>query len=122
MTHKEKIIAGFVTFIVAAAILSYALVAHAADKKQDEYYRMLAENEEHYEVAVRRYLSDCGFKNAGINLTKSFDENDEMTYKLVVNHHLFEYASDEKLRDFEENFSNPNEFYLDGAVSVEFSF
>ena len=122
MSIKTKIISGIVSLVMVATILSIALVAHAEDKRQDEYRRMLAENEEHYEVAIRRFLADEGFKNAGINLTKTFDEKDEMTYKLVINHHSFEYASEDKLEEFAVLFSDPDEFYLDSDVRVEFSY
>ena len=62
------------------------------------------------------------FKNAGINLTKTFDGDEVDEYKLVVNHHSFEYASADKLKKFEDTMAYGEGFYLDGDVRIEFSY
>lgn len=122
MTVKVKLFAGMVAAFIFTGILSVALVAHAEEVKTREYYDMLSQNEDAYVNSVRRFLSDNGFKNAGINLTKTFDGDKVEEYKLVINHHSFEYASEEKLEDFEETFAYGDGFYLDGDVRIEFSY
>lgn len=122
MSVKIKLFAGMVAALIFTGILSVALVAHAEEIKTKAYYEMLSQNEETYVNSVRRYLADNGFKNAGINLTKTFDGDVVDEYKLVINHHSFEYASADKLDLMEETFAYGDGFYLDGDVRIEFSF
>lgn len=122
MSVKFKLFLGVVALVLFTGVLSIALVAHAEDRKTKEYYDMLAQNEDTYINHVRRFLDDNGFKNAGINLTKTFDGDEVDEYKLVINHHSFEYASADKLEKFEDTMAYGEGFYLDGDVRIEFSY
>lgn len=122
MTVKSKALIIAVTVIVFATICSIALVARADDRKSKEYRMQIEQNEKEYIKEVKSYLSENGFSNTGVNLTKTVDENMNISYKLVLNHHSFMYAKPEKTAMMEDLFSNSECFYLDGPVRVEFSY
>ncbi len=119
MSIKLKVLFAVVLFMVI--ISSVSLVAKAGDKKSEEYQQMLAEHETMYVRNVKNYLSENGFKNAGINLTKTVEDT-EVSYKVIINHHSFMYSKEEKMDMMEDMFSDSDLFYLDGPVIVEFSF
>ena len=122
MPNKIKAIIITVSLIAAAFVLSISVKSYANDRRGREYREATERREAEYERDVRNYLENCGFKNAGINLTKEFDENRNVTYKLVINHHSLEYACDEKLSDMEVEFYIKAEEYLGESVKTEFSF
>ena len=108
--------------IVVAVILSVSVKAYANDKKGKEYRAAIERNEAEYVKDIREYLNDYGFKNAGVNLTKEYDQNRNVTYKLVVNHHSFEYASASKMHNMENCFYEKADEYLKGNLETEFTF
>lgn len=122
MTVKTKALVLTATVIIFAAICSIALVARADDKKSKEYRMQIESNEKTYVREVKNFLSENGFANAGVNLTKTTDENMNISYKLVLNHHSFMYAKAEKTAMIEDLLSDSECFYLDGPVRVEFSY
>ena len=63
-----------------------------------------------------------GFKNVGINITKSFDENKNITYKVVIHHHSFEYASQDRIEEIKDLMYDKAFAYLDGNINVEISY
>ena len=87
---KFKIIGSLLTILIAALILFASISAHADNIRNRRYRENLENSEDAYEREIRESLSDMGFRNAGINITKSFDENKNITYKVVVHHHSFE--------------------------------
>lgn len=122
MTVKKRALIITAAVLVFVAICSISLVAKAEDKKSKEYRMQIESNEKTYVKEVKNYLSENGFANAGVNLTKTTDENMNLSYKLVLNHHSFMYAKAEKTAMIEDLLSDSECFYLDGPVSVEFSY
>ena len=122
MTGKIKLFTIIAAVIVISVVLSVSVKAYANDKKGREYREAVERSEAEYIKDVREYLNDYGFKNAGVNLTKEYDENRNVTYKLVVNHHSFEFASDAKIHNMENCFYEKADEYLCGNLKTEFSF
>ena len=108
--------------IVITVVLSVSVKAYANDKKGREYREAIERSEAEYVKDIREYLNDYGFKNAGVNLTKEYDQNRNVTYKLVVNHHSFEYASALKMHNMENCFYEKADEYLKGSLETEFTF
>jgi len=120
MTVRIK---SFLSIIFAALIiivLLFSIKAYANDHKTKEYRETISENEDEYVHNVRIYLNDMGFKNAGINLTKSFDEDRNVTYSLIVNHHSFEYANADKLAKMENDLYFGSKDLLTGNIETKF--
>ena len=122
MIGRIKLFTIIAAVIVISVILSVSVKAYANDKKGREYREAAERSEAEYVKDVREYLNDYGFKNAGVNLTKEYDENRNVTYKLVVNHHSFEFASDAKIHNMENCFYEKADEYLCGNLKTEFSF
>ena len=122
MTGKIKLFTIIAAVIVISVVLSVSVKAYANDKKGREYREAVERSEAEYVKDVREYLNDYGFKNAGVNLTKEYDENRNVTYKLVVNHHSLKYASEAKIRNMENCFYEKADEYLCGNLETEFSF
>lgn len=122
MTGRIKLFTIIAAVIVISVVLSVSVKAYANDKKGREYREAIERSEAEYVKDVREYLNDYGFKNAGVNLTKEYDKDRNVTYKLVVNHHSFEYASDSKIRNMENCFYEKADEYLKGNLETEFSF
>ena len=119
---RYKIIAAVFTFIIAFFILGGSVITHAEGKRNRLYREMIEQSEDVYEKEVRNTLNDMGFKNAGVNLTKFYDENKDITYRVVVNHHSFEYASDEKIRMIENSLYEIADGCLEGSIETEISY
>ena len=98
-----KIFAFLLSLSIATFILTLSLVSHAQDKRNRDYREMVEASEDSYEREVRNTLNELGFKNAGINLTKSYDENKDISYRILINHHSFEYATPEKMAYLEDS-------------------
>ncbi|MBR6382675.1 MAG: hypothetical protein IKS56_01710 [Lachnospiraceae bacterium] len=122
MIGRIKLLTIIAAVIIISVVLSVSVKAYANDKKGREYREAVERSEAEYVKDVREYLNDYGFKNAGVNLTKEYDENRNVTYKLVVNHHSFEYASDAKIHNMENCFYEKADEYLCGNLKTEFSF
>ena len=122
MIGRIKLFTIIAAVIVISVILSVSVKAYANDKKGREYREAAERSEAEYVKDVREYLNDYGFKNAGVNLTKEYDKDRNVTYMLVVNHHSFEYASDAKIRNMENCFYEKADEYLCGNLKTEFSF
>ena len=122
MIGRIKLFIILSTAIVVTVILSVSVKAYANDKKGKEYRAAIERNEAEYVKDIREYLNDYGFKNAGVNLTKEYDQNRNVTYKLVVNHHSFEYASAAKIHNMENCFYEKADEYLKGNLETEFTF
>jgi hypothetical protein len=122
MTGKIKILLLVSAVFVITLVLSFSLRAYANDKKGREYREAIERSEAEYVKDIREYLNDYGFKNAGVNLTKEYDEDRNVTYRLVVNHHSFEYASASKIHNMENCFYEKADEYLKGSLETEFSF
>ena len=122
MTGKIKLFTIIAAVIVISVVLSVSVKAYANDKKGREYREAIERSEAEYVKDVRENLNDYGFKNAGVNLTKEYDKDRNVTYRLVVNHHSFEYASASKLNCMENIFYEKADEYLAGDLETEFSF
>ncbi|MCR5848696.1 MAG: hypothetical protein K6G75_11350 [Lachnospiraceae bacterium] len=122
MTLKIKLFTGIVFIFFIALVLSFSIRSYAVDKRNREYREAECERENEFVKEVRKNLDECGFKNAGVNLTKMYNEDREVTYKLVANHHSFEYASDDKLDSIEDMFYETGEEYLLGNMETELTF
>lgn len=122
MIGKIKLFIILAAVIVSAVVLGVSVKAYANDKKGREYREAVERNEDEYVRDIREYLNDYGFKNAGVNLTKEYDKDRNVTYRLVVNHHSFEYASSSKLHGMENRFYEIADEYLAGNLETEFSF
>lgn len=121
MKMTKLLFAGF-SVLVVVCILSISIKSYAEDKKGKEYHEAMVRHENEYVHEIRESLNDYGFKNAGINLTKEYDENRTVTYKLVINHHSLEYAENAKLNKMESEFENLANEYLTGSLNAEFTF
>ena len=119
---KFKIFGSLITIIIAGIILFASISAHADNVRNRRYREALDKSEDTYEKEIREGLSDMGFKNAGINITKSFDESKNITYKVVVHHHSFEYASADRLREIDNLLYDSANAYLDGSINAEISY
>ena len=122
MIKSFKLFIILTAVIVSTVVLGVSVKAYANDKKGREYREAVERNEEEYVRDIREYLNDYGFKNAGVNLTKEYDKDRNVTYSLVVNHHSFEYASASKLHGMENIFYEKADEYLAGDLETEFSF
>ena len=122
MTGKIKFLLSISAVLVIATVLSFSIKAYANDKKGREYRESVSANENIYEKEVRDCLNDYGFKNAGINLTKQYDEERNVTYSLMVNHHSFEYASNEKIDEIEDRMYEMADEYLKANLETSFTF
>ena len=122
MIGRIKLLTIIAAVIIISVVLSVSVKAYANDKKGREYREAVERSEAEYVKDVREYLNDYGFKNAGVNLTKEYDKDRNVTYKLVVNHHSFEYASDAKIHNMENCFYEKADEYLCGNLKTEFSF
>ena len=122
MIGRIKLFTIIAAVIVVTVILSVSLKAYANDKKGREYRETIERSEAEYVKDIREYLNDYGFKNAGVNLTKEYDKDRNVTYRLVVNHHSFEYASASKIHNMENCFYEKADEYLKGSLETEFSF
>ena len=122
MIGRIKLLTIIAAVIIISVVLSVSVKAYANDKKGREYREAVERSEAEYVKDVREYLNDYGFKNAGVNLTKEYDKDRNVTYKLVVNHHSFEYASDGKIHNMENCFYEKADEYLCGNLKTEFSF
>ena len=122
MSVRLNILIATLSVIILAGVCSLTLVARANDNKSKEFRQQIENREKEYVKEVKNVLAESGFENAGVNLTKVTDENMNMNYRLVINHHSFMYAKSEKTDMLEDMFSNSESFYLDGPVTVEFSY
>ena len=122
MTLKFRLFIALFSIIIVSLVLSISVKSYAKDKRSREYREMVEQCEEEYTRAIRNTLNDYGFMNAGISLTKSYDEERNVTYKLVVNHHSFEYADDSKLNRMENILYETSEAYLEGNLETCFSY
>lgn len=122
MTGKIKILLFISAVFVTTLVLSFSLRAYANDKKGREYRESVCAKENVYEKEVRDCLNDYGFKNAGINLTKQYDEERNVTYSLMINHHSFEYASNEKIDEIEDRMYEMADEYLEANLETSFTF
>ena len=122
MTNKIRFILIAAFAVVLTVILTASIKTYANDRRGREYRESVKRNEAEYVRDIRKYLDDNGFKNAGINLTKEYDEERNVTYILLVNHHSFEYTSDDKIESMEDRFLANACEYLDGGLKTEFSF
>ncbi|MCR4648005.1 MAG: hypothetical protein K5776_02915 [Lachnospiraceae bacterium] len=122
MGNKHKL---FISIIFAAAIalvLGFSAKAYADNLQAKEYKKALEEREDDFVREVRAYMNECGFENAGINLTKMYDENRKITYNLVINHYLFEYADDDKMNDMENKLYETADDILQNEIEAGFSY
>lgn len=122
MTHKIKVLFIVSSIIIVTLVLSISVRAYANDKRGREYREAIASKENGYEREIRECLDEYGFKNAGINLTKEYDEERNVTYNLSVNHHSFEYASIDKMNEIEDRMYEKAEEYLEGSLETSFTF
>lgn len=122
MTRKIKVLFIISSIIIVTVALSFSAKAYANDKKGREYKAAVASMENQYEKEIRDFLGDYGFKNAGVNLTKQYDEDRNVTYLLMVNHHSFEYASNEKINEIEDMMYEMADEYLEGNLETSFTF
>lgn len=122
MTGKLQKIIASVFIILIACVLGFSVKSYAEDLKGKEYRKAVKEKENEYVHEVRVSLEEYGFKNAGVNLTKSYDEDRNVTYELVINHHSFEYADYAKLCKIENELYEEADHYLEGDLRTEFSY
>ena len=122
MTGKIKILLTVSAILVITIVLSISIRAYADEKKGREYKESVSANENVYEKEVRDFLNDYGFKNAGVNLTKQYDEERNVTYSLMINHHSFEYASTEKIDEIEDRMYEMADYYLKANLETSFTF
>ena len=122
MTGKLQKIIASVFIILIACVLGFSVKSYAEDLKGKEYRKAVKEKENEYVHEVRVSLEEYGFKNAGVNLTKFYDENKDITYRVVVNHHSFEYASNEKINEIEDMMYEMADEYLEGNLETSFTF
>ena len=122
MTKTAKTLFIIISAITVIMVLSMSVKAYANDKKSREYKEAIAKQENCYVREIRNSLDEFGFKNAGINLTKEYDENRNVTYNLSINHHSFEYASEDKLNEMEDIIYINADKYLTGNVEANFTF
>lgn len=122
MGNKHKL---FISIIFAAAIalvLGFSAKAYANNLQAREYKKALEEREDEFVREVRSYMNECGFDNAGINLTKMYDEDRKITYNLVINHYLFEYADDDKMNEMEKRLYEEADNILENNIVAGFSY
>lgn len=119
---KFKIFGSLLTLVIAGIILFTSISAHADNVRNKRYREALDKSEDTYERELRNDLTDMGFKNVGINITKSFDENKNITYKVVIHHHSFEYASKDRIEEINDLMYDKAFSYLDGNVNTEISY
>lgn len=122
MKIKRKVITGILMAVVFFGVLSFAVKAYANNKQSREYKEMIETQELNYKRHVKSYLREKGFPNAGVNLMRLYDVNEGISYKMVVNHYSFEYATEEKLAGMTDEMEYFEDFPLDGNISVEFSY
>ena len=122
MSMKYKVLFVAAGLILAGFILSFSIYAHAGTVRSREHRKAMSEREDIYEREVGNLLNDCGFKNTGINLTKFYETDNGTTYKLVLNHHSFEYMSDSKKNMITEEVYVLADEYLEGDFLVDFSY
>ena len=122
MTKTAKTLFIIISAITVIMVLSMSVKAYANDKKSREYKEAVAKQENCYVREIRNSLDEFGFKNAGINLTKEYDENRNVTYNLSINHYSFEYASEDKLNEMEDIIYINADKYLNGNVEANFTF
>ncbi|MBO4347389.1 MAG: hypothetical protein J5840_07100 [Lachnospiraceae bacterium] len=122
MTLKIKLFAALISLLIISLVFGVSVKSYAKDKRSREYRESVEQCEEEYTRAIRDALNDYGFKNAGISLTKTFDEKRNISYKLVINHHSFEYADESKLNRIEDILYETSEEYLNGNLQTCFSY
>lgn len=122
MKIKRNVITGILMAAVFFAVLAFAARAYADNKHGREYREMMETHETEYKRYIKTYLREKGFPNAGVNLMRFYDVNEGISYKMVVNHYSFEYATAEKLAEMTDEMEYFDNFPLDGEISVEFSY
>jgi len=83
-------------------------------KENESYYQTL---EKDMVKDVRNFLSDMGYTNSGVMLTRVVNEDESREYTLTVHHHLIDKLSTEERMELEKELSL---FYFD-AVDCSFS-
>ena len=119
---KFKIFGSLLTLVIVGIILFTSISAHADNVRNKRYREALDKSEDTYERELRNDLTDMGFKNVGINITKSFDENKNITYKVVIHHHSFEYASQDRIEEIKDLMYDKAFAYVDGNINAEISY
>jgi len=117
-----KIFGTLLTLVIVGIILFTSLSAHAGNVRNKRFREELDKSEDAYERELRTELTNMGFKNAGINITKSFDECKNITYKVEIHHHSFEYASSDRIAEINNLMYDKAFDYLDGSVDARISY
>lgn len=106
--------------VMCIAVIAFCIkgTAYSMEKSDDafaSYYRAL---EKQYIEEVNTTLSGMGYKNSGVMLTKTIDENKERSYTLSINNKMIK--SPEEIAEVMEeiwynNYSSQIGGYSDGS-------
>lgn len=101
--------------IVMAAVLfiTGSINSQAADtlKAQEEYYEQL---EREYIGQVRSFLTQQGYRNSGVTLSRVVDDEGQRSYTILVHHSAMDQLEDEKLAELLGQVENMG-FYVPGC-------
>lgn len=124
--EKVRKIQRILTALCAAALVGIALVCtsatvHSSEKierrDREKYYREL---EEAYVEEVRLFLTEEGFRNSGITMTKVIDEDESRSYTVTIHHRRMDHLEPEEQERLYEELSHISCEGMNGKVTYLF--
>ena len=91
------VLVAVITFFVSGTVISQTDIG---DREMENYYR---EQEKIILQETKEYLSELGFKNSGVTLTRVIDEQGKRDYTFTIHHGKIDKMSEEERGELAES-------------------
>ncbi len=114
MTISALVLIGITAFCISGTVHSREKVER---REREQYYR---EIEAEYVKNIRFFLSEEGYSNSGVTMTKVIDEGENRSYTVMIHHRRIGNLQQEEQEQLQEELSRIKGEGMDGVITYIF--